>query len=466
MDPLASNIDVASDRALNAAFTAHNYRTLVRVVLSLAIPAIAQLIIQSLVFVADRIMLGHYSIAALASLEISNLSINCSVQVLCFFTVGLVAVVGRATGAKDRDLATSAIVGGIWYTSIISIAFSVVAWLNLPVILSLFPGLEIAVREAALHYLEIAFLGFPLLMLSMVATAILQAMGNTRTPFFVGAIANIINIGINYCLIFGHYHAPSLGVRGAAIGTVAALAIEALLLLGIIARQYNFLSRESFRDRTVAIGQILSISSPVFWERLIRQLGIAINVVILTFLGKIAISTFEAISSFESFIESCANGFSIAAAVIVAQSLGAKKTEIAVSGSLIAMIFVASLSALYAGGFFLFPDRLFSVFLPKEPISIIGIHSFYIAAIEQLFMALSVFMTQVLQIRGDTKIVTAISLIGWLIVRFCAVYLFVFVLNLGLVGFWLGLTCDWFVRVLALGVLFFQQQRWQQDREG
>lgn len=459
------NIAFASDRALNRAFTAQNYRTLALAVLSLAIPAIAQLIVQSLVFVADRVMLGHYSVAALASLEISNLLINCTAQVLCFFSIGLVAVVGRAIGAEDRDLAASAIVGGIWYTSIISIALSLIAWLNLPTILSLFSGLDSAVREAALHYLEITFLGFPLLMLSMVATAILQAIGNTQTPFFVGAIANTINISINYCLIFGHYHAPSLGVRGAAIGTVAALAIEAILLLGIIARQYNFFSRENFRDRCHAIGQILSISSPVFWERLIRQLGIAINVLILTFLGKIAISTFEVISSFESFMESCANGFSIAAAVIVAQSLGAKKTEIAISGSLIAMIFVVSLSILYAGVFFLFPNPLFSIFLPKEQINTIGTHSFYVAAIEQLFMAMSVFMTQVLQIRGDTQIVTIISLVGWLIVRFCAVYLFVFILNLGLVGFWLGLTCDWFVRTLALGLLFALQQRWQQVGE-
>lgn len=90
---------------------------------------------------------------------------------------------------------------------------------------------------------------------------------------------------------------------------------------------------------------------------------------------------------------------------------------------------------------------------------------FYVATIEQLFMAIGVFMTRVLQIRGDTQMVTVISLLGWLVVRLSALYFFVFVLDLGLVGFWLGLTCDWFVRTLALSVLFFHQQRWQQAGE-
>ena len=75
-------------------------------------------------------------------------------------------------------------------------------------------------------------------------------------------------------------------------------------------------------------------------------------------------------------------------------------------------------------------------------------------------MAISIVLGQALRGAGDSRTAFFVSLVGWFAVRLVATYLFTFGLDLGLVGVWLGSTCDWIVRAIALVVGFFQC-RWR-----
>ncbi len=99
------------------------------------------------------------------------------------------------------------------------------------------------------------------MLLSIVGAAIFQACGNTRTPFLISLVANAVNFVVNYILIFGNYGAPELGVRGAAIGSAIAIAINATVLLFILTRNNSLINLRGYGGEWAALIIPLSLSS-------------------------------------------------------------------------------------------------------------------------------------------------------------------------------------------------------------
>jgi Na+-driven multidrug efflux pump len=124
-----------------------------RAVLYLALPAIAHSFLQTLIFLVDRALLGHYSTTALASLRLTGPLIWCITGVLSCFTIGSVALVGRAVGAEAQPLATAAAKASLLLALGIGTVTSLISLLGLDGIFSLFPGVTPAVTLAAKGYL-------------------------------------------------------------------------------------------------------------------------------------------------------------------------------------------------------------------------------------------------------------------------------------------------------------------------
>ena len=125
----------------------------------------------------------------------------------------------------------------------------------------------------------------------------------------------------------------------------------------------------------------------------------------------------------------------------------------------IATFYAIALLGFFACWFLLVPDQLLSIFSQKDEIMAIGIPCLYVAALAQPFMATSIVFGQALRGAGDTKTAFYVSLAGWFLVRLSATYLFAFVFDLGLLGVWLGSTCDWVVRCFTL-VVIFSRGKW------
>ena len=444
----------------NSSATAHIETQVTRAVVQLAAPVIGSQLLEMLVFLVDRVMLGRYTADALASMQISGPLIWSISSVLSAFSIGSVALVGRAIGSGDRALASSAARASILFALATGTAASVLSLLGLGGIFALFPGVGVSVQEAAGSYLGIVLPAMPLLILSLVAAALLQAAGNTRTPFLVALCANVVNAVINYCLIFGKYGAPALGVRGAAIGSVVAMAINATALLVILSQRTGVLTLRGRGGEWVALGRVLRVSVPAFAERLVQHLGYFGFVAMITALGSVAMAANQALISIESICFLSADGFGIAAATVVAQQLGAGRPQTAAAGARVAVVLAIALLGCCALVFLLIPAQLLSAFSPDPKIVSVGIPCLYVAAAAQPFMAVSTVLGQALRGAGDTRTAFIVSLAGWFAVRLGATYLFAFGLNLGLLGVWLGSTCDWIVRAIALVIVFFQG-RWR-----
>ena len=429
-------------------------------VLRLAMPAIAQLLLQSLVFLLDRIMLGHYSTTALASMRVSSSLDWCISTTFSGASVGAIALMGRAVGANKPALA-AAVVRVCWlFSLILGMAIAVFSWFALDDILGWFPVGSVEVQTAAHGYLRIVLSGMPLQLSSMMAAALLQGSGNTKTPFFVAAIANGVNFAINYCLIFGHFGLPELGVRGAAIGTVAAMGINAIVLGIILYRRLQTISPRRRGGEVAALGRVLRLSAPIFSERLFRSLGYLGFTAILATLGDLAMATYEVTESIEVIQYQIAEGFGIATAAIVSQQLGAKCPKSAAIGGQVSLGLAIAVLSIGSMMFLLVPQGILEVFSQDPEIVAAGVPCLLVVAIAQPFMATSIVIEQVLRGAGNTRTAFYISLLGWFVVRIMATYIFVFIFHLGLIGVWMGSACDWIVRATIL-LWIFARKRWQ-----
>ncbi len=437
-----------------------NHRALIRDVVHLAIPVIGQSLLETLVFLVDRLMLGRHSTESLASMQISGPLVWSISSVLGAFSVGSVALVGRAIGSGDRTLVAATTRTSLLLALGIGVAASGISLVGLDGILALLGAGDATVQQTAASYLKIVLPAMPLMLLSMVAAAMLQAAGNTRTPFLVAMLANGVNAIVDYTLIFGHWGAPELGVPGAAMGSALAMTLNASILLIILARRSSVLTFRGWGGEKAALTRLLRVSFPAFGERCVQHLGYFGFITMIGALGSIAMAANQALISIESICFLSADGFGIAAAATVAQRLGAKRPSESAFGAWIATALAVGLLSLCGLAFVLFPGLLLSAFSPDKRIIAAGVPCLYVAAFAQPFMAISTVLSEGLRGAGDTKTAFYVSLAGWLIVRLSATYLLAFTLHLGLVGVWLGSTCDWVFRALILSIVFVRG-RWQ-----
>lgn len=434
--------------------------SLSREVFLLAAPVIGQSFLQTLVVFVDRVMLGRYSAEALASMQINGALLWSITSTLSAFSVGSVALVGRGVGGRDRELAATVTRASLLLAVGIGLLISLVGFLSLDGILGLFPTADLGVKAAARAYLSIVLWAMPMKLISIAAAANLQAAGNTRTPFLVALMSNTVNLAVNYCLIFGNLGAPTLGIRGAALGSATAMALNALSLLAVLSRpqgKLTFRGRGGERD---ALRRLFKVAAPAFGERFVQHVGFLGFVSFISALGGLAMAANQALDSIESICYLSADGFGIAAAAVVSQRLGAHRPQEAAIGAKIATLCAIALLGFFACWFLLVPSQLLSIFSQNNEMIKIGIPCLYVAAFAQPFMATSIVLGQALRGAGDTKTAFYVSLAGWFFVRLSATYLFAFVFDLGLLGVWLGSTCDWMVRCFTLMAIFLRG-KWQ-----
>ena len=420
--------------------------TLEKQVRALALPAITQSLLQTLVFVVDRAMLGHHDAISLAAMQIAG-PIEWSVwSIFLAFEVGTVAVIGRLVGEKNRGGAKRALVASLEY----AVAAGVVVAALSPIALSVLPSIaKSATAEVvanARSYLIVTLCASPVIFVSSVATASLQAAGNTRTPLAIAIASNLLHIGANALLI------PRFGMRGCAVSTAGTFALETILSLVVLARAGEVVSLRDAGDGVARWRDIVVIGWPSLGERVLYHVGFLGYVAIIGRLGDVVMAGNQALISVESICFLSGDGFGIAAAALVAQKLGARKPDEAKRAARIATRDAAlTLTAL---GLVALAARhwVLPVFAKDAAIVAVGLSAIPVLALAQPFMAIAIVTGQALRGAGKTRVALVISLVGAVCVRLSCTWVFAIVLGLGLPGVWLGSTCDWVVRSILVTI--------------
>lgn len=182
----------------------------------------------------DTIMLSSYSDDAVAAVSIAN-QILFLIQVLaCIVTTGTSILCAQYIGAKkteeeQNDLITASILLNVGMGVVLTVLMSVFY----PVILR-FLNLSGQVRSYAGEYLGVLNWFLWVQLLYFIFSAVLKSYGRTTQCMYVSIGMNVCNIVLNYLLIFGKFGLPAMGIRGAAIATVAGRVFGFLILVWIL----------------------------------------------------------------------------------------------------------------------------------------------------------------------------------------------------------------------------------------
>ncbi len=360
-------------------------------IIRLSLPIIGTSFIQMAYNLTDVIWLGRTGSATVTAVTTAGFFMWLLMSIFYCTKIGTEALVSRAVGRKDLNMARQISENALSISLYVSIILNLIVLFFSGFLLTFFT-LEAEVMTEAVAYLRIVSFGMVFAVINPVLSSVYIGFGNSKTPFMVNSIGLVLNIILDPILIFGILFIPALGAKGAAIATV----ISNTLVFSI------FLVKLKSRS-SVLPG--LKLFSPIIGSVLknILRVGIPVSIHQVAFcffsmcIGKI-VSVYGTIplgvqnvgASIEALSWHTALGFSTALATFTGQNYGAASYDRIRKGYYIILLLSLSLGAIATVAFVFFGEQIFSLFTKEQDMLAIGILYLKILAVSQIFMCIEI----------------------------------------------------------------------------
>jgi putative MATE family efflux protein len=429
-----------------------------RRILTLALPIIISSVLERMVQIIDIFLVGGLGADAIAAVGLSQLLVFFALNLLAGLTMGATIMVAQLWGADRRQeaarIATQSLLIGALGAAGLSLA-GVIAGSAGARLLGATPGMQTLME----HYLLIIFGLFIFTFLVDQLIAIMHGAGDTRTPMIGIIIVNVLHVLIAYPLIYGHWGAPALGVPGAALAIGLSEAVGTVFLF-LKARAAGHLAPLALGPDSVdAVRRILRVGFPITIDRLLQQTAQLAYAKIILGYGAVVYAAHQVGLSIEALSFMSGNGFAIAAATAVGQSIGAQKLAQAKienwEANRLAVLLMAGMGLL----FFFFPYLLLRAFTTDAAVIAYGTLFLKIVALLQIPLAITMVVSGSLKGAGDTRFLLLVTIVGAWLVRVPVAATFAG-LDLAIGWIWTVMLLDWSVRMGCV-IWRYRSERWQ-----
>ncbi|HHY34172.1 MAG TPA: MATE family efflux transporter [Firmicutes bacterium] len=455
--PLAEpKADLRAERNRRATLDleAHSIEENIRI---LALPLIAERLLQSLVDAADMAMVGRVGAAAVTAVGLSNQLSMVATGFYDAIRVGTTAVVARRVGAGRFEDANQTLRQSLLMAAAVGlVAFLVISVFSRASLTFMGAAPDVIVQGVPYFWWKGLSLVFEYV--TMTFAAALRGSGNTRLPMYVGTVVNILNLGGNYVLIGGNLGFPRLGAQGAGVATAFARFCGMVMIIVLTVRSSNPLRTfytSSFRPDMDTLRSVLRVGLPASGERLVLRGAQILYTRAVAGLGTVAYAAHQIALRIESISLTIGFSFGAASTTLVGQYLGfgdITKAETSVKKSRN----IASVAMAIAGlALFVGAPQVVKLFIPDDPDVIrLGSTALRIVAIAQPFMAVNHVLAGGLRGAGDTAWVMYITGASAWGVRVVLTYAFVSLLGLHLPGAWYAMVSDLIMRSVLFQLRF------------
>ena len=429
-----------------------------RAVLTLGLPLVGSQIAQFAIGMTDTLMLGRYGVDALAAGTLGSTVFFITLIAGSGFASAVVPMAAEALGRGDHVAARRATRMGLWAAAAYGVVLTPVLLAGEPMLRALGQPEEVATLGGA--YLRIAGWGLLPALLAFVVRSHLSAHERTRVVLVATLAALVINAALNWVLIFGRLGMPELGVRGAAIASVAVN----LLLMAILAVHASRalpgppLFERPWRPDAEAFWRVVRLGWPIGATSLAEGSLFAASAVMMGWLGAIPLAAHGVAMQFAGLSFMIHLGLSQAATVRAGTALGRRDRSSLARGGRVA---IGLSSALALGAALLFvavPETLVALFVSQDDparasVLAAGAALLAVAALFQLADAAQVMALGLLRGVQDTAVPMGIAALAYWLVGMPVAYGLGFGLGLGGVGVWSGLVAG---LVVAAGLLMLR----------
>jgi len=418
-------------------------------VLHLAWPAIAEQLLQTMLSITTMIMLGRLGTEAIASVGVANQFIFLMMPIWGSVSVGTVALVARRVGAGDWAEASRVAKQSVLLGLLLGLGLGVISiFLAKPLVQLIGAPAELVEPAALVLRITGGLAVLPVVMFIMGGA--LRGAGDTRTPMYITASINVLNLAVAYVLIFGVAGVvPALGIAGAAWASVVARAVGFLALLVLLFRGRSGLRiawRTSWRIDRQLLGSLLNISLPAAAEQFLVTFGMMLMSIMVVRMGTAPYAAHQVAMQIEAISVMPCFGFAVAASTLIGQHLGAGKPQRAEASGWAAVrmgIFWTSLMGL---AFFLFSPAMVRVFSTDATVVFWGALCLRIIAAGEPVQAFGFITAGGLRGAGDTRWTLRATLAGMWFFRLPLSYLLAYPVGWGVAGVWVAMFADHLVR--------------------
>ena len=433
-----------------------------RSIIVLAIPMVLEMLMESVFAVADIYWVAHLKNAdAVATVGLTESMLTMIYAVAIGLGIGATATIARRVGERNPEGAARAAVQVIWLGLIVSAVIGTVGVILAPKLLALMGGSRWVI-EQGVGFTRVMFAGNASIVLLFLINAIFRGAGDAAIAMRVLWLANIINIILGPCFIFGWGPFPELGVMGAAVATTIGRSTGVLYALSRLVRSGGRfdIKREHVKLDPAIMVRLIRLSATATFQVFIGMASWIGLVFTIAKFGSNALAGYTIGIRVIIFALLPSWGMANAAATMVGQALGAKKPERAEQAVWRAGFYNMICLGIVGLLFVLFARQIIGLFTDDPNVVPYGVDCLRIVAYGFLFYAYGMVITQSFNGAGDTWTPTIINLFVFWLWELPLAYVLAIVLGLGPRGVFLAIMIAFSTLALVSAVLF-RRAKWK-----
>ena len=434
-------------------------RKLIKNIFQITLPAVFDLLAQTLIMALDMKMVSSLGPSAISSVGVGTAGMYALIPALIAVATGTTALLSRAYGADNKLDGKKAFAQSFFIAVPLGIILTIIFLIFSEQIINLVGNAKDMNLADAVLYQNMTVIGFPFLGVSIATFYAFRAMGENKIPMIGNTLALVLKIILNFLLVYLF----KWGIFGAALSTTLTRLFSAIFSIYLVFwSKKNWISLElkDLKFDYFTSKRILKVGIPAAVEQLGLRIGMLIFEMMVISLGNLSYAAHKIALTAESISFNLGFAFSFAASALVGQELGKGSSQKALKNGYICTIIAMIVMSTFGLLFFIIPQFLVSLFTKDKDVIELATMALKIVSICQPFSGASMVLAGALRGAGDTKSVLLITYLGIFLIRIPITYLFLDVLNLGLAGAWIVMTIDLAIRS-SLAFYVFRRGKWK-----
>lgn len=432
-----------------------------KAIILLAIPMIAEMMMESLFAIVDVYFVSKVSTDAVATVGLTESVLFIIYSIAVGLSMAVTAIVARRIGEKEHKKASDAAFQAILLALCVGIPLAILGFIFAEDVLSLMGGNPELIAKGS-GYAKTMYASTIVIILLFLLNAIFRGAGNASIAMRSLWLANGLNMILDPLLIFGYQFFPEMGVEGAAVATTIGRSI------GVIYQLYHLLNGsalvritiENIKIQMEVITEMLKVAAGGIAQFLIESASWIFLVRVVSMFGEEALAGYTIAFRIVVFTLLPSMGVANAAATLVGQNLGAKQPERAETSVWKTALYNALILSVVSIIFFAFAEPIVRQFSSDTVVLEIGGNALKIICLGYIFFAYGMVIGQAFNGAGDTQTPMWISLVVFWIIQIPLAYYFAVMLDWKTTGVFATISIAHTIYALV-AIFFFKRGKWK-----
>ena len=419
----------------------------VMTILTLAWPTIIEQVMQTAVQYIDTAMVGALGTQATAAVGATGTVGWMVVSTFFALGIGFLSIIARACGAGDREGARQAAAQAVLVVLVVGLVSTLMP-LCLSQKIPVWMQVDESIQKLAGTYFLIVYLPMLPRAATIIFGTVLRAAGDTKTPMKVGVWVNIINVVLNFLLIYPTRPLTLLGftftMPGAGMSVLGAAAASAIafvvggVYITVVLWRHPMISPKGqrFRPDWTILRPTFRVAIPNMFQRFGTSLGYVAFAAMINALGEVATAAHTVANTVESLFYIPGYGMQTAAATLAGNAYGARDGRRMKNLARMFIPIEIALMIVSGGLLFILAPALVDIFSDDAAVIALGVTVLRMVAVSEPFYGFSIIVEGMMQGVGKTKQPFVFNVAGMWLVRIVGTWICTTFLGMGLVSAW------------------------------